>query len=258
MQKEDERMSKGHANIAAIGTAALNKVWKTDYKSILRRDDSHAEVAILKNNLKEYRAHSSEDWTSIQEILDVLSEIFDEHTEQNLIQFQKLEDLNADGIYGQSSRNRMAAKIGVSPKGFVRLDSPAGGAFINFNDTKDGMAKDKDFLLDHSWLTKEALNTVSQLADSFRKATSSSKILEINDCSLIDGEDTPEHESHQTGTIMDIRNSGMTAEEEKKFLEICTENAQVKKVLFHKKYDIASDKIKPEPKHHDHFHIEIG
>ncbi|MEK4372511.1 hypothetical protein [Paenibacillus sp. FSL R5-0473] len=120
------------------------------------------------------------------------------------------------------------------------------------------MSKDKDFLLDHSWLTKESLNTLSQLADSFRTATSSSKILEINDCSSIDGEDTPEHESHQTGTIMDIRNSGMTADEEKKFLAICSENAQVKKVLFHKKYDIASDKIKLEPKHHDHFHIEIG
>ncbi|MNW39905.1 hypothetical protein D3C74_170070 [compost metagenome] len=87
------------------------------------------------------------------------------------------------------------------------------------------MIKDKLFLLDHSWLTKDALKTVSQLADSFRTATSVSKILEINDCSLIDGEDTPEHDSHQTGTIMDIRNSGMTEEEEKKFLEICNENA---------------------------------
>lgn len=248
-------MSKGQGNIAAIGTSALNNKWGTTYKEILRRDDIHMEVAVLKNNLREYRSHSSEDWNNIPDITDVSSEIFDEQTEKNLIQFQKIEGLIADGIYGQSSRNRMAAKIGVSPKGFIRLDSPVGGTYVNFNDTKEGMDKDKTYLLDHSWLTKEALQTVSQIADSFY--TTTSRTLEINDCSLIDGEDTPEHEGHQTGKVMDIRNAGMDEEQERKFLEICSGHAQITKILFHKNHGIVSEKIILEANHNDHFHVEI-
>ncbi|MNY56477.1 hypothetical protein D3C86_1925590 [compost metagenome] len=96
---------------------------------------------------------------------------------------------------------------------------------------------------------------VGQLADSFHAATG--KNLEINDCSLIDGEDTPEHKGHQTGKEMDIRNAGMTAEEEKILLELSDGNVQIKTIFFHKKYDIVSEKIKLDPEHNDHFHVDI-
>ncbi|WP_060859919.1 peptidoglycan-binding protein [Paenibacillus riograndensis] len=248
-------MSKGQGNIAAIGTAVLNTKWGTNYKELLRKGDSHAEVAVLKENLRNYRSGSRGDWSKIPEIKDVSPETFDEQTEQNLIQFQGFENLTADGVYGQSSRNRMAARIGVSSKGFIRLESPPGASYINFNDTKEGMKKDQKYLLDHSWLTKEAVHTLGQLADSFRTATG--KKLEINDCSLIDGEDTPEHKGHQTGKEVDIRNAGMTAEEEKTLLELCSGNEQIKTVFFHEKYGIVSDKITLDAEHNDHFHVDV-
>ncbi|MGW8444248.1 hypothetical protein ACWGXJ_25385 [Paenibacillus sp. S33] len=56
-------MSKGHGNIAAIGTEALNKEWGTSFKTFLKLGDSHDEISVLKENLRKYRSNA--DWTSV-------------------------------------------------------------------------------------------------------------------------------------------------------------------------------------------------
>lgn len=247
-------MAKGHGNVAAIGSEKLNAKWNTNFKPSLQKGDMHPEVTVLKSNLQSYRFQTMGDWSTVPELTGNVSESFDEYTEQNLIKFQQMEGLEADGIYGQASRNKLATRIGKSVKGYVRLASPNGSYYINFNDTKEGLKKDADFKLDHSWVTIEAANVIDQLAKTYHAATN--RILEINDCSLIDGEDTPEHETHQTGREIDIRNVGMSPKEEKKFLELCIENPGVKIVYFHNLYSMSSSKLKMDSKHKDHFHVE--
>ncbi|MGW8444247.1 hypothetical protein ACWGXJ_25380 [Paenibacillus sp. S33] len=124
----------------------------------------------------------------------------------------------------------MSASIGLSPIGFIRLDSPAAALYNNYNDTKEGLRADNKYLLDHSWLTEQTRDIMIKLAQSF--FTTKNKKLEINDCSLIDGEATPEHEGHRRGVEMDIRNRWMNDDEEKAFLQICANHPKVSKVYF--------------------------
>lgn len=248
-------MAKGHDNIAAIGSEKLNEKWGVSFKPLLRREDQHDEVAVLKDNLRMYRNGSTADWDSVPKLDGNNTPLFDADTEANVIRFQKLESLQADGIYGQASRNKMAAKIGKSSKGFVRLHPGDQSHYINYNDTPEGLRADSVYELDHSWVTAETLNVLEKLADQFYKERNIR--LEINDCSLIDGANTPEHASHQSGRELDIRNAGFSAEDEKKFLEICLAEDMVEGVLFHTLHGLTGDKLRADACHKDHFHVVI-
>lgn len=247
-------MSKGHANIAAIGTAKLNTFWGTNYLTSLKKGNVHAEVAVLKENLRTYRANSdAKKWNGVPSLANNKTTTFDADTEDNLKKFQELEGLTADGIYGQRSRNRMAAKVGESPKGYVRVGDTT--HYINYNDTDSGISGDSEYRLDHSWVTPQTLTALGRLAKSFYNSTS--KKLQINDCSLIDGEDTPEHAGHQDGKQADIRNAPMTSSEEKTFLQACVDDSDVVSVRFHTKHNINSNKIIVDSSHSDHFHVNF-
>lgn len=251
-------MARGHANIAAVGTATLNSKWNTTFKTSYKKDDVHAEVAVLKQNLRDYRAlypANSPNWTGVPSLNNNTSTTFDANTETVLKKFQSLEGLTSDGIYGQGSRNRMAAKVGVSPKGFVRVSN--GTNYINYNDTSGGLSGDSEYRLDHSWVTPATRNIIVALADAFYAATS--KKLEINDCSLIDGTESPEHNTHKTGKEIDVRNAGLTAAQEKAFLKACIDHADVQRVIFHTKHSLSDPNGKIETGisgHDNHFHVD--
>ncbi|MCK5762847.1 MAG: peptidoglycan-binding protein [Clostridiales bacterium] len=251
-------MSWGHDNIATIGTAALNSYAGTSFLSTLSYGTSHAEVSILKGNLRDYRIlMENQDpgcFSGVPSLTGNTSQSFDNDTKLNLQKFQQLEGLSTDGIYGQASRNRMALAVGVSSKGYVRMNAYT-TTYINYNDTSAGMSADSTYKLDHSWLTSSALTTIGQLASTFKVATN--KRLEINDCCLIDGANTPEHSSHENGKDADIRNAGLTTTEQVAFLNACVANSGVNQVLYYSKLGIVSNKIIVDSNHTDHFHVDF-
>lgn len=242
----------GHSNVAAVGTASSNSFYGVSYQSSYSFGQTHAQIGVLKNNLKAWRAFGSNEshFTGVAKITST-DNYFDQATKDNLIVFQQVKGLSADGIYGAGSRNAMHAAIGSSPKGYVRVGNTS--YYINYNDTASGLSGDSTYKLDHSYVTSSAKTTLDQVALSFYNTYS--KKLEINDASLIDGADTPEHSSHQDGKSVDIRNSGMSAAEEKKFLEIAVANSNVSKVLFYKNHGLTSTKIEVRADHADHFHL---
>ncbi|WP_161557020.1 peptidoglycan-binding protein [Paenibacillus amylolyticus] len=128
---------------------------------------------------------------------------FDANTEANVKQFQALVGLDADGIFGARSRNYMAAAIGISPMGWVRVLSQT-ESLINYNYTPDGARADgveKSCQLDHSWVTTTTSQTLKEIANKFFQQTNYR--LQINDCSLIDGHHTPEHSKHDDRKTID-------------------------------------------------------
>ncbi len=125
---------------------------------------------------------------------------------------------------------------------------------IHNNDTSGGLSSDVTYKLDHGWVTSQTRDTLSTLGSNFLNAMG--KKIEVNDCTLIDGVDTPEHSTHTSGKEIDIRNSGMSAAEEKKFLEICVADANVSRVLFYTKHGLTSSKIIVRADHSDHFHVD--
>ncbi|WP_243734972.1 peptidoglycan-binding domain-containing protein [Paenibacillus turpanensis] len=244
----------GTNGIAAVGTSALNSKWGTNFQSTYSLGQTHAQIGVLKENLKKWRSYNPSLFTGVQAITST-SNYFDQATKDNLIVFQKAKGLTADGIYGAASRNAMHASMGVSPKGWVRIANTS--YYINYNDTKAGLAADAAYKLDHSWVTTSTKSTLDSIAKSFYSAYS--KKLEINDASLMDGYDTPEHATHMDGKSVDVRNkfgtTAMTAAQEKKFLELAVANPNVKEVLFYKNHGLTSAKIKVRADHADHFHL---
>ncbi|MFC0212231.1 peptidoglycan-binding domain-containing protein [Paenibacillus chartarius] len=242
----------GHSNVAAVGTSSSNSFYGVSYQSTYSFGQTHTQIGILKNNLKAWRAYGSNEsyFTGVAQITSTTN-YFDQATVDNLKVFQRVKGLTADGIYGAASRNAMHAAIGSSPKGYVRVGNSS--YYINYNDTATGLSGDSTYKLDHSYVTPSTLTTIGQVAQSFY--SSYAKKLEINDASLIDGADTPEHSSHQDGKSVDIRNAGMTAAQEKKFLEIAVANANVSKVLFYTNHGLTSTKIEVRADHADHFHL---
>ena len=254
-------MSWGHGNIAAIGTAALNDHAGTNFLSAYGGGTTHPQVVVLKSNLREYRVWAEQYMPGIFDGVPSLSgnttEYFDSDTRENVIRFQELEGLTVDGYYGQQGRNRMALRIGVSPIGYERLYYE-GSSYINYNDTAAGMSGDYKYKLDHSWLKPSAKNTLMSLATDFKTYTG--KKLQINDCCLIDGEDTPDHDTHRDGKDADIRNAVMTSSEEQNFLELCVAEPGVQSILFYKNYGIydPNNKIVIRADHADHFHVDFA
>lgn len=247
-------MAAGHNNVAAVGTSASNTEYGTSFLSSYSQGVSHAQVAILKDNLRTYRGITpSYLWSGVASLSGNTSNSFDADTKANLMVFQGNEGLTADGVYGQASRNAMHRMIGISPNGWVRVFKST-PAYINYNDTTTGLAAEYEYLLDYSWVTSTTRDTLYSLGYDFY--SNYSKKIEINDASLIDGAQPPEHLTHKTGLEVDIRNSGMTSPQEKKFLEICIANPNVKRVLFYTKHGLTSTKIEIRADHDDHFHID--
>ncbi|AEI45603.1 hypothetical protein KNP414_07093 [Paenibacillus mucilaginosus KNP414] len=242
----------GHANVAAVGTASSNSFYGVSYQSSYSLGQTHSQIAVLKNNLRAWRAYGSNEslFTGVAPITST-SGTFDQATKDNLIVFQRNKGLTADGIYGAASRNAMHGAIGSSPRGYVRIKNTT--HYTNYNDTATGLSNDGTYKLDHSFVTPSTKTTLDQIAASFYGTYA--KKLEINDASLIDGADTPEHSSHQDGKSVDVRNSGMTADQEKKFLEIAVANPNVSQVLFYTKHGLTSSKIVVRSDHADHFHL---
>ncbi|MFN0224257.1 peptidoglycan-binding protein [Paenibacillus sp. KR2-11] len=242
----------GHANVAAVGTAASNSTFGVSYQASYSLGQTHAQIAVLKANLKAWRAYGNNGslFTGVQQITST-NGTFDQATKDNLVVFQKAKGLTADGIYGAGSRNAMHGAIGASPKGYVRIKDTS--HYINYNDTAAGLSADSKYKLDHSYVTPSTKTTLDQVAASYFAAYG--KKLEINDGSLIDGENTPEHETHMDGKSVDIRNAGLTEAQAKKFIQIAIANPNVSKVLYYKNLGIVSDKIEVRADHADHFHL---
>lgn len=246
----------GHNNIAAVGSSSSNSFYSTSYASSYSLGTTHEQVKVLKQNLKDWRAYGSNGalFAGVAAITST-DGYFDQATKDNLKVFQAAKGLTADGIYGQASRNAFHAALGYSPKGYVRIKDTT--HYINYNDTAAGRSADAAYLLDHSWITPAGKTTLDQVASSF--FTAYSKKLELNDGSLIDGADTPEHSTHQSGKELDIRNkfgtTAMTTAQEKKLLEIAVANANVEKILFYTKHGLTSTKVVLDSNHADHFHI---
>ncbi|MGF7058543.1 peptidoglycan-binding protein [Brassicibacter mesophilus] len=251
-------MSWGHGNVAAIGTSSLNSYAGVNFKSTLRLGDVHSEVPALKQNLRDYRLeyerYGGTDFNGVPSLSGNTSQTFDSATEANLKVFQQLEGLTQDGIYGQASRNRMMFAEGVSSVGNVRL-APYTSTYTNYNDTSSGMSADSTYKLDHSWLRVSAKSTLERLALDFKNATGVK--LQINDCCLINDEDTPDHASHSGGKDADIRSTVMTTEQQKTFLQLCVNNSGVAQVLFGTNHGINSSKIVVRSDHADHFHVDF-
>ncbi|EOD01790.1 peptidoglycan-binding domain-containing protein [Caldisalinibacter kiritimatiensis] len=213
-------MSWGHGNIAAIGTAELNNHADTNFQEAYRKEDTHPEIVILKRNLRDYRIeyerYGGTEFDGVPSLSGNTSQTFDSVTEANLKVFQKLEGLTEDGIYGQASRNRMMFAEGISSTGNVRL-APYTSTYINYNDTSSGMSADSTYKLDHSWLRPIAMATLEELALDFKNAMGLK--LQINDCCLINAEDTPDHDSHSGGKDADIRSAVLTTAQQKTFLQ---------------------------------------
>lgn len=249
-------MAAGHNNVAAVGTSASNAHYGTNFLGSYRQGISHAQVAVLKDNLRAYRGAAPTClWSEAASLAGNTSPIFDADTEANLMVFQRNEHLTVDGIYGAASRNAMHRVIGISPKGWVRISNSMPGS-MNYNDTPAGLSSDASYKLDHSWATSRTRDTMYSLGHDFYREYS--KAIELNDASLIDGADTPEHVGHRNGRVIDIRNSGMTAGQEAKFLELCAAHPNVARVLFHTKHGRSSTKLAYAPGHNDHFHVETS
>ncbi|WP_150268837.1 peptidoglycan-binding domain-containing protein [Paenibacillus tepidiphilus] len=247
-------MAAGHNNVAAVGTSASNAKYGTSYLASYSQGTSHAQVAVLKANLRQYRSITpSYLWTSTTSLEGNTSNSFDAATKANLIVFQNNTGLTADGIYGAGSRNAMHASIGVSPKGWVRIFKSTPG-YVNYNDTAEGLSADATYKLDHSWCTSACRDTLYSLGYSFYSYYN--KLIQVNDACLLDGADTPEHSTHQTGTEVDIRNAGLTTAQATKFLEICIANANVKRVIYYTTHGLTSNKILVQSDHGDHFHVD--
>lgn len=256
----------GHASVAAVGTTASNNFFTTssgttiNYQSSYSFGQTHAQIAVLKQNLKNWRAFgTNENYFTGVAVITSTNGYFDQATKDNLKVFQTVKGLTSDGIYGAGSRNAFHGAFGgISPKGYVRVTNTL--HYINYNDTIAGLSGDASYKLDHSWITPGAKTTLDQLASSFY--TTYSKKLEINDGSLIDGVDTPEHEGHMDGKRLDVRNNfgttAMTSAQEKKFLEICVANSNVSQVIFYTKHGLTSSKIVVQADHADHFHVDFN
>ncbi|MCG7408937.1 peptidoglycan-binding protein [Paenibacillus sp. ACRRX] len=248
----------GHNNVAAVGTAASNTKYGTSFQSTYALGQTHAQVAVLKQNLKDWRAYGSNEsyFAGVAKITSTNGN-FDQATKDNLKVFQTVKGLTSDGIYGAGSRNALHAAIGSSPVGYVRLKDTS--HYINYNDTTAGIAADASYKLDHSWVTPATKTALDQVASSFYSTYS--KKLEINDGSLIDGDDTPEHAGHRNGKNLDIRNkfgtTAMTPAQEKKFLEIAIANSSVTKIRFSNTYGLTSSKLIQDSTHADHFHLDF-
>lgn len=247
-------MAKGHGNIAAIGTATLNTVWGTNFLSTLSMGTTHTEVSVLKENLRAYKVKFPYYFYSVPSLNGNTSTLFDTNTDLNLKAFQISEGITQDGIYGQSSRNRMSLRVGTSSKGFVRL-IPSTSNYINFNDTSAGMIGDATYKLDHSWVTSSTRSALESIASDFKNVTG--KKLEINDCSLIDGANTPEHSSHENGKDVDIRNNNLTQTEQTAVLNACAANSSVERILYYSKLGSTSTKIVIDSGHSSHFHVDF-
>jgi len=252
-------MSWGHGNVAAIGTSSLNSYANTNFKTTYRLGDIHSEIPYLKQNLRDYRfeyeKYGGTDFSGIPSLSGNTTQTFDNATEANLKVFQMLEGLTQDGIYGQASRNRMMFAEGVSSEGLVRL-APYTSTYINYNDTSSGLSADSTYRLDHSWLYPSAMATLGELALGFKNTTG--KKLEINDCCLINNENTPEHASHADGKDADIRSTVLTTAQQKTFLQLCVDNPGVAQVLFGTNHGIISSKIVVRADHADHFHVDFA
>ncbi|MFD1738842.1 peptidoglycan-binding protein [Bacillus salitolerans] len=248
-------MAAGHNNVAAVGTSDSNAEYGTNFKSTYRLGDSHEQVAVLKANLRDYRGKTPSNlWIGIPSLIGNTSTYFDSATDDNLAVFQMNEGLTVDGIYGNSARSAMHAFLGVSPLGFVRVYKSTYG-YSNYNDTSSGLSADAKYKLDHSWVTSATRNTLAEIGQQYRDIFGTK--IELNDGCLIDGENTPEHSTHEDGKDMDIRNAGMTAAQEKKLLEILIANSNVDKVLFYKNHGLSSSKIIVRSDHADHFHVDF-
>ncbi|WP_281884954.1 peptidoglycan-binding protein [Paenibacillus sp. YYML68] len=240
----------GHANVAAVGTASSNSFYGVSYQSTYSYGQTHTQIGVLKSNLKTWRSYNESYFTGIPKITST-DNYFDTATRDNLKKFQSLKGLTADGIYGAASRNAMHASLGFSPKGYVRVGNTS--IYTNYNDTASGLAGDSTYKLDHSYVTSSTLTTLGQIAQGFYNTYY--KKLEINDASLIDGADTPEHSTHMDGKTVDIRNAGMTAAQEKKVIELAVANSNVKQVIFYTTHGVVSSKILVRADHADHFHL---
>ncbi|WP_068773583.1 peptidoglycan-binding protein [Paenibacillus sp. FJAT-26967] len=246
--------ASGHNNVAAVGTAASNTKYGTNYQGSYSLGQTHAQIAKLKQNLKDWRAYGSNSsyFTGVAAITST-DGTFDQATKNNLIVFQNVKGLTADGIYGAGSRNAMHAAIGSSPKGFVRIKDTS--YYINYNDTAAGLSADNTYKLDHSWLTSGSVTTLNSFAQGFYSTYS--KKLEINDGSLIDGDDTPEHSTHQDGKGVDIRNAGLTVDQQKKVLQLAVDNPNISSILYYTNHGLTSSKIVIRADHDDHFHVNF-
>lgn len=246
----------GHHKLAAVGTSASNAIYGTNYYNYYSIGMSHAQIKVLKQNLKAWRAYgtNSKHFGNVAPITSS-NGYFDQATKDNLMVFQKVKGLTADGVYGSATRNAFHASMGVSPKGFVRLKDTA--HYVNYNDTSVGISADAAYRLDHSWITSSGKTAIDQIASSFYSIYGQK--LQLNDASLIDGAYTPEHSSHRSGKELDIRakfgSTAMTTAQQKKLLEIIVSNSNVERVLFHTKHGLTSSKIVVDSSHNGHIHI---
>lgn len=82
--------------------------------------------------------------------------------------------------------------------------------------------------------------------------------MEVNDCCLIDLQNTPEHDSHKDGKCADIRNVNPTTAQQKTFLQLCVDNPGVSRMLYYTKHGVNSNKIEIRADHADHFHVDLA
>ncbi|MHA6482036.1 peptidoglycan-binding protein [Paenibacillus sp. strain BS8-2] len=251
-------MSYGHDNICAIGTTTSNAAFSTSFQSSYQQGNVHAEIPSLKQNIRDFRtqlgtAVESFLFGSLPSMTGNTSTTFDSGTKQNLMKFQEVVGITADGIYGQKTRNFMAAEVGVSSKGFVRLINSS-YHYTLMGDTVAGLAANATYKQDLSWVTPSTFNTVESLAQAYYTATS--KKIEVNNASLIDGKDIPFHDSHQSGKEIDFRNAGLTVAQEKAFLLACEANSNVQLVYFYTDHGLSLTKRQYLANHTDHFHVK--
>lgn len=174
----------GHYNCAAIGVEGLPTTW--------RKGNSHDEIKYLQGNLNTFynipELRSSLGLTQVS-----VTGTFDTNTETNLKKIQGGFGLIADGIYGKMTRNVFHFNIGTSPVSFVRLGR-SGTGWENYNDILTEY-------LDHSWFTSSTLSTIWSIGIAWNNLGKGYSPIQMNDGSLVKGEDTPDHKSHQNGEI---------------------------------------------------------
>jgi hypothetical protein len=229
----------GHNNVAAIGVEGL--------PNTLQKGDSGTEVEYLQRNINTFADNTLFATECGIEFVSV-NGIFGTETENELVKLQTCLGLGADGVYGFFTRNSFHRHIGDSPVGFLRVGDGTG--YINYNDTSSGIEA-----LDHSWFTSNTRTTINEIGANWDNYYPSTP-LHINDGSLIKGENTPDHSTHENGKDTDIRNANLTDAQEKTFLEIASSHPNVERILYYTDHGVTSSKIVIDSNHTDHFHVD--
>jgi hypothetical protein len=122
------------------------------------------------------------------------------------------------------------------------------------------------------WLATALRSIAKSYHDSFRSNNPTSAPLAINDVSIPQGGDTPDHSGHETGLMCDLmlprkdgkvggttfRNEEYDRRTTKAMLVVIKNYYLVRKVLFNDPVLIQAGWCQPAPAHDDHIHFEIN